>query len=432
MKMKYSVMEVFMKDSGIVSRVFLVLIALAILPWAFAQQGGTSGAGNSDTNVSRFPRRIPATPTPTDNRNTRTQQPNQERLFITGSVVLDDGTPPPLGAVIERACNGSVVKETAVDGYGHFGYQLGDPNRAARVFPDASQAFGQDTFDRDPSSGLNAENPRSPADLLSIPLSSKLIGCELRAQLAGYRSTFILLGGGGGATIGLLEVGTIVLYPMTRVQGTSVSATNLLAPKAAQKALENARKASKKKEIGEAQKFITSAIEIYPDYAEAWLELGQLYQQQQFREEARNAYKKAMAADKLFMSPYIGLAQLAAKEEKWQDVVDLTDQALALDPIAIPEGHLLNALAYYNLDKLDLAEKSALRGQMMDYGNQIPQINLVLANILARKNNSAGAIEAMKRYLKAAPKAPDAGLVRSRVQETEKMAKATPAPKPPQ
>jgi tetratricopeptide (TPR) repeat protein len=421
-----------MKFSGILSRAFLVLIAAAILPWAFAQQGGTSGTGTTNTPAPKSPDRTPPPPPPLPplptnpaDRNTRTQQPNQDQLFITGSVILDDGTPPPFGAVIERTCGTAVVKETAVDLGGHFSYQLGDPNRVGRLFPDASQAYGQDQIERDLLSSLNPDNSRSAVDQPAIPLYSRLIGCELRAQLAGYRSTVIPLGGGSG--IGLLEVGTIVLYPNARVQGTTVSATNLLAPKAAQKALENARKASRKKELSEAEKFIASALDIYPGYAEAWLELGQLYQQQQFRDEARNAYKKAIAADKLFISPYIGLAQLAAKEKKWKEVADITDQALVLDPMAIPEGHLLNALAYYKLDRLDLAEKSALRGQRMDYGNRIPQINLVLADILMKKNDSAGAIEAMKKYLKAAPNAPDARLIRSRMQETEKIAKSTPS-----
>ena len=417
-----------MKFSWVLSRVFLVLIALAILPWAFAQQSGTSGAGTAPAATppkipSRTPAPTPVPTTPTDNRNTREQQPNQQLLFITGSVVLDDGAPPPFGAVIERTCGGIVVKETIVDVAGHFGYQLGDPNRAGRIFADASQSYGQDPLERDILTSLNSDNSRSAVDQLAMPLSSRLMGCDLRAQLAGYRSSAIPLGRVSG--IGLFEAGTIVLYPMTRVQGTSTSATSFLAPKAARKALENGRKASRKKELNQAEKLINSAVEIYPDYAQAWLELGQLYQEQQLRKEARNAYNKAIIADKLFIGPYIGLAQLAAKEGQWQDVADFTDQALALDPIASPEGHFLNALAFYNLDKLDLAEKSALRGQRMDYGNQIPKINLVLANVLAKKNNPAGAIEAMKKYLKAAPHAPDANLIRSRVQETEKMAKAT-------
>jgi tetratricopeptide (TPR) repeat protein len=434
MKVNSSTVEAFMRFSGILSRALLVLIAAAFLPWALAQQGGQQGggtpgsAGTPNTTAPKPPRMPPVIPTtPTDNRNASPSPTNQELLFITGAVVLDDGMPPPFGTVIERACGGAVVRETTVDAAGHFSYQLGDPNRAARVFPDASQAaFGQDPIERDLSPGSNSDNSKFVANMLATPLYSKLAGCELRAQLAGYQSTAIPLGGGSG--IGLLEVGTIVMYPMARVRGTSVSATNFLAPKAARKALENARKASRKKELSEAERFINSALEVYPGYAEAWFEWGQLYQQQQLREQARNAYKKAIVADKLFLGPYIGLARLSAKEEKWQDVADITDQALALDPITIPEGHFLNALANYNLDKLDVAEKSALRGQRMDYGNQIPKINLVLANILAKKNNPAGAIEAMKKYLRAAPHAPDAGLIRSRVQETEKIAKSTPKP----
>ncbi len=382
-------------------------MVLAILPWAVAQQSGSSGTGEetTDPNSSTL-----QTTNPLQSSLSGTES-QEELVFIMGKVVLEDGTPPPFGAVIERDCSGSLIKEATVDMAGHYNFKVGDKNRKSRLNPDASLSIEQDPISY--STSIDG--------MIPTPLVSKLFGCELRAQLAGYQSTSIVLGSEPGN--GLIEVDAIVLYPKTRLRERIVSTANLRAPQAAQKALQNAAKAFKNDESKKAEKLIKRAIEIYPNYAEAWLVLGDVYEEMDLDKGARDAYRKAIEIDKLFIGPYIGLARLSAKENKWLDVIELTEQALDLDPIAIPEGHYLNTLANYKLNRLDRAEKSALRGRRMDLENRIPKINLILANVLARKNDPVGAAAAMKAYLKAAPYAPDAAFIRSRIQESEKLAK---------
>jgi tetratricopeptide (TPR) repeat protein len=410
----------------------MALMIFAIQPWIAAQQSGNTGtsSGNSSASSSRTTTTQPKVtlpqPAPTD---TRSIMNPPDLVFISGNVMLDDGSIPPYGTTIERYCGGSIIRETTVDLTGHFSFQVGDKNRIGQVFPDASQSVGQDPLYRDSAESI-PEDTKAFADLLSYAEASRLFGCELKAQLPGYQSTKVSLT--GGMLKGLVDVGTILLSPNTRVRGRSVSATNLLAPKAARKALENAVKAFEEGGFDAVEKFIKKAIEIYPQYAEAWVALGDVYEEQNLNKESLDAYNKAIELDRLYLGPYIGLSRLAAKEKKWQDVVDYTDQVLNLDPIDVPEGYFLNALAYYNLNKLDRAEKSALRGRQMDLGNRIPRINLILANILVRKNDNAGAVAALKAYLKAAPNAPDSSFVRARIQENEKLARARSAGLKPQ
>jgi tetratricopeptide (TPR) repeat protein len=414
------------------SRIFcMALMMYAIQPWIAAQQSGNSGTstGNSSTTAPKTSTTQPKTVTPqTAPTDTRITLSPPELIFISGNVILDDGMPPPYGTTIVRYCGGSIIIEAMVNSNGHYSFQVGDRNRVGQVFPDASQSMGQDPLYTNLASSI-PEDSRAFADILSSAEASKLFGCELRAQLSGYQSTSITLT--GGLFRGLVEVGTLVLSPNTRVRGRSVSATNLLAPKAAQKALENAAKAFEEGSKA-VEKFIKKALEIYPQYAEAWVALGDVYEEQNLNKESRDAYSKAIELDRLYLGPYIGLSKLAAKENKWQEVVDYTDQVLNLDPIDVPEGYFLNALAYYNMNKLDRAEKSALRGRQLDLENRIPRINLILANILVRKNDNAGAVAALKAYLKAAPNAPDTSFVRARIQENEKLARARSAGLKPQ
>jgi tetratricopeptide (TPR) repeat protein len=413
------------------------LLVLALLPWAAAQQGNNSSSSgtssSTDTTASRTTTTAPpptigrplgTTPDPQQSR--QQQQQRQELIFVSGMVVTEDGTPPPFGTVVERDCGVSVITEAVVGTNGQYSFQVGGTDRFGRIFADASEGIGQDPFDRD-MANLSTGGLVDSYAIAPMPLSVKLLSCQLRAKLAGYQSSSVRFD--EGRSTGLIEMRTIVIYPYTRARGTLVSATNLLAPKGAKKALEQARKAQKKKETGPAEKSLESAVEIYPKYAEAWFELGRLFQGQKRSEEARSAYKKAIDADKLYIGPYIGLAQLAAEEKRWSEVADNTDQALALDPLAFPVGYFLNSLAYYNLGKMDPAEKSARQGLRMGLEKETPRIHLVLANILAKKNDRTGSAEEMRKYLRIAPNSSDADAVRALVQESERATKAAAIPR---
>ncbi len=401
-------------------RMLALLVFSTILPCALAQQSGnTAGTGSTTATQSSTSRTVVIFPTETQSAGQA--QKNEELIFISGEVIMEDGTPPPFGAVIERECGGVVVKEAAVDPAGRFSYQIGDQNRLGRIFPDASQPIGQDPIDRvDPF--VNPETQKAISDLITVPLTTKLVGCEMRAQLPGYRSTRVQWQ--GSPRSGIIDVGTIILYPVSRVQGATVSATNMRAPKNAKKALENARKAFKKNDFNESEKLLKSAIEIYPEYAQAWLDLGESFGKQGLNEEARNAYRRAIDIDKLFLGPYVKLAHLYANEGKWKESAETSDRALTLDPINLPEAYYLNALAYFNLNDLGAAEKSARRGLRMDLENRLPSLNIVLADVLEKKKDLEGSIAALKTYLNSWPGAPDADQIRSRIQEREHNAHA--------
>ncbi|MDM7997338.1 MAG: hypothetical protein QUT30_16840 [Acidobacteriota bacterium] len=123
-------------------------------------------------------------------------------------------------------------------------------------------------------------------------------------------------------------------------------------------------------------------------------------------------------------SSSIPLARLELSEQNWEVAAALSDRALGLDPISYPEAYLVNALAHYYLGNMDAAERSARKGLRLDLMNQYPMLHLVLANVLARRADDPGSLEAMRQYLKVAPEAADASLVRARIQEKEKQLKA--------
>ncbi len=329
-------------------------------------------------------------------------------LFFSGTVIAEDGTPPPFGAVIEMVCGGEITRQAAVDLQGNFGFQVGGIN-ALNIIPDASQGLRPDMFAISSDYEISVTERNLPL-VQALPFPERLIGCELRAQLPGYQSSIIRLE--KEPEMGQNNLPAIVVYPLERIEGTTTSAAGLLAPEEARKFREKGLEAFKKNRLKKALELLLSAVTIYPDYGEAWLELGDLYLKQSRNEEARRAYLKAVDIDRLHIGPYIRLSWLASIEEKWQEAAEFSNHALNLDPVRFPELYFLNALSNYNLKKLDIAEKSARQLERLDSMHRFPQAFLILANIYAGRKDTAASDEEMRRYLDHAPDDSDAETTR--------------------
>ncbi|MCS7313928.1 MAG: tetratricopeptide repeat protein [Bryobacterales bacterium] len=413
-------------------RGFLLLAGLVAFIPAFAQEQQQPSQPQPAPQPAPAPTpspdpggRTPTIPTPTPLPTPR--QPQQEPdwrqqpfpeiqrpIFLSGRVVLEDGTPPPEPVVIERICHGQPRPEAYTDSRGRFSFQLG---QNMHLMADASVNTADPLADptrRSPGAGFGQPRTISERDL---------IGCELRAVLPGYRSDPVPLA--GRRLMDNPDVGTIVLRRLAKVEGTVISATTLAAPKDARKAYEKGLEALKRKKLDEARKQLERAVALYPQYAVAWYELGRIHQEQNNREKAREAYGKALEADAKFMKPYLQLALLSAQDRNWQEVADTTDRLLRLDPFDYPLAYFFNSVANFNLRKLDAAERSAREGIKLDERNQIPKMRHLLGVILANKQDYAAAAELLRTYLPHAANPEESELVRKQLAEIERLAGLT-------
>lgn len=402
------------------------LILAVFIPLAFAQQtppaSGSGSTGSSGTSAPppKVDVPIPAIITPPRATGSPQIPTVPEIIYIAGTVMQEDGNPPPFGTIIELDCGDTVTREATVDSTGRFGFQVGSNNRIGRVQPDPSDQIGDDVFDIATES-RNLGSRGWSTSMRTTPLSIRLLRCEVRAQYPGYRSTSSRMK--PGSIFGYTEVDAILLYRVEKVRGTSVSLTSMLVPKDARKSVEQAAKALKKEDYAGAEALLKSVLESYPGNAEAWYLLGETYHLQSRDSEAQDSYLESISADKIFVRPYLRIARLAMTDEDWESAVDFSSEALNLDPINFPEAYYLNALANYSLQDMEQAEKIARRGQRLDLNHQYPQLHLILANILSIRQDTAGSMEEMRKYLKVAPDAEDAPLVKSRLEEKEELAK---------
>ncbi|MBI5281779.1 MAG: tetratricopeptide repeat protein [Candidatus Solibacter usitatus] len=415
------------------SSVAVAAIALAVCPTPLAMcqtsggggQRGGGGAGGGGTPAPTAPT-APATPSTPNIRSTTPGTPStapnmmefQQPMNLSGRVMMDDGTAPPEPVVLFLVCNGQPRPQGYTDMKGRFNISLGQNQT---VMADASMSSINDGTGGFGSGGRGSGVPGS-----RMGVSERdLMGCEFKADLPGYRSDIVQLS--GRRVMDNPEVGTIVLHRMANVQGFTYSLTSSSAPKDARKAYEKGMELNKKKKYADAEPQLRKAVEAYPKYALAWYELGKNLDAQKKPAEARKAYEESVSADAKFVNPHLELLQQAVTSRDWNQIAERSDAVLKLNPFNYPNVWFMNGAAYYNLKKLDVAEKSAREAVKLDAQHRNPGASQLLGYILADKGDYPGALEQMKGYLSFAPLAPDVDSIRKQVAELERItgAKAT-------
>ena len=143
-------------------------------------------------------------------------------LSLSGKVAMADGTAPPEQTIVELWCDGQRQPQEHTDREGKFNFRIG--GQQSRGIADSQRQL--------PGAAVGA----SGSDRSFVSLTS----CELQASLPGYNSTKIYLG--RRSVFESSDVGTLVLRPVAKGEGSFISANTLAAPKDAKKAFDNGQK----------------------------------------------------------------------------------------------------------------------------------------------------------------------------------------------
>ncbi len=382
----------------------------------------TTGTGATTGSTGATTGRTPAPSTTTTTPTTSPTGTITPPIFVSGRVVLEDGTAPTGQVVIESVCNGSPHAEGYTDTKGYFSIQLGARNTG--MIQDASEFSSRSGLSQGGMSGANTTGAMGS----SQSQERKYMGCDLQAKLAGYRSQTVPLS--GRRALDDPNIGSILMHRTGPAEeGQTISAVSLSAPKDAKKAYDKGLDAIKKQKYEDAQNDFEKAVEVYPKYATAWYELGLLQAGQGKMDMAHKYFDKASECDPRFVKPYIQISILELQASKWQGLADVTDKLVKLDPFGYPEAFYYNSVANYNLHHFEVAEKSAVAAERLDTRHAIPQVSHILGLILVLKKDYAGAAEHFKAYLQYAPDAKDAAKVRAQLAEVEKITAASAASK---
>lgn len=242
-------------------------------------------------------------------------------------------------------------------------------------------------------------------------------GCIVQAFLTGFRST--------RTTISVRNlrddpnIGTITLSRDSNARATAMSTTSKAAPDQALKLWNKAGEEIRSDKIDRARKDLEKAVDVYPQFADAWYQLGRL----QMLSSPRNAkmcFEKALAADPNFSPPLEQLAALSIQQEDWQSAAENTLRYLQLDPGGTARVWYYSALANFQSGKLNAAEYSAQKLVSADPLHNIRNGEQVLAAILARRADYAGALEHLRNCLTYTPDGPDAKMLKEQIVQLER------------
>lgn len=334
----------------------------------------------------------------------------QQPIFITGNVTLPDGTEPPDRVLIERLCsNNNVRSEGYTDSKGRFSIQLG---QSLQLVPDASQ-----TMFLDGTQGF-AGTTRSST---STPNGDPYFDCELRARLAGHRSSTILLA--GRRPMDNPAVGTLVIFPLSATDGATISGTAAAASKDAKKAFDKGVSELKKQKWESAEKELRKAVQLHPKYADAWLELGKTHMARKQIDAARDAFQHAIDADPQYVYPYEQLYLVSFEQAKWPELAQLTEKLLRMNPYEFPGAYYFHGVAQYAMKNWDAAETSLVKAIEADTRGRNPKTHYVLGLVLAQKRDYAGAKQSLTIFSQLAPNDPNLPKVREILGQIENAVK---------
>ena len=322
-------------------------------------------------------------------------------MYLRGKVLFDDGNPAS-GATVELACNSGVQRQVFASGDGS--YSLDISARGNRTFSDASARGSGGRED------IVSNSPTRTSHDQMLDLSS----CELRASIPGFQSDRVPLG--RRRPLDNSEVSPIVFSRLANVQGSTISTTTAKAPKKARKSFEKANKELGKKEVkySKVAKELEKAVKVYPQFAAAWHQLGEARLRLGKEAKAREAFQQSIKADSSYIGPLMSLVILEADGNRWQEVSQLADRILELNPY-VSKVHYYRALANYGLGRISVAEESIQTLRKEGQAKHFPANYYVMGAIFASKGDLPSAAKEFNSFLEVSPEGPFADQVRQQI-----------------
>ncbi len=203
------------------------------------------------------------------------------------------------------------------------------------------------------------------------------------------------------------------------VHSPTVSVSRLEVPDKAIGEFQKACSSYKDRRLTQAEEHVRKALGIYSNYAAGWVLLGQVLDAEHNPGEADKACSQATTLDPKYIAAYLCLAEFAARDDNWDQLSKISDEALAIDPVSNAYALYYSADANYHLKHLADAETNARAAVQLDPWHKLPQLHLLLAHIYEARGDPHSEVVELKEYLKQASNSPDAPQARAVLKQLE-------------
>ena len=196
-------------------------------------------------------------------------------------------------------------------------------------------------------------------------------------------------------------------------RGAIVSARELAIPERAHREYEEAEKRLARRDVEGAVAHLDRAVELAPQFSEAWNHLGTIAYQARDYTRAESCFRKALQADPADFQPLVNLGGVSINLSKFEQALQYNLYAA----LARPNDALANSqlgMSYFYLGKLDLAHKYLTAAKRLDPAHfSHPQ--LMLAEIYLRRQDRAAAAGELEEFLQYHPDSPEAGQIKEKL-----------------
>ena len=202
-----------------------------------------------------------------------------------------------------------------------------------------------------------------------------------------------------------------------------VSTTDLNVPQKARKELDKANEEMAMQNWKKSLEHLNQAIQLAPQWATAYNNLGVLYAKMNDVPHEEEALKKAIKFDDHFAPALLNYGKLCLRQKNFPQAEDSLQKAINVDP-GNAEILLLLADAAYMDRHFDVAISNADRAH--EGGQEHPSfVHYIAARAYQQKGQQAQALSEFQLFLQEEPKGPRADHVRSdiaRIQEASRQA----------
>jgi len=231
-------------------------------------------------------------------------------------------------------------------------------------------------------------------------------------------------------TFGVIRV-AVSLSPRTfEESGDPVSALRALRiaiPKGASEKYEDSLKAFQEDNQDQGIDRLKEALEIAPDFYDAYLDLGYAYQRAGDLGQAIASLKRAVEINPSSLDGLSWLGRLYYENEQFHEAADALSERIELGA-ASADDSLYIGLAYYKLGAYWKAEESFLRSVSISPETAGP-VRLQLFNVYMRLRQPFKALEQIETYVSEYPDDPNLEAYQKRIDDLRKMLNRVPPPR---
>ncbi|RPJ86895.1 MAG: hypothetical protein EHM18_03885 [Acidobacteria bacterium] len=182
-------------------------------------------------------------------------------------------------------------------------------------------------------------------------------------------------------------------------------------PKAAQKAFDEGVKAGSSQKLDKAVSALSKAIELYPEYFQAFAERGHVRLAMGKPAEAAADFTRALEINPVCGPALRGAGICKFGQGNYAEAIKDLESASTIEP-NVARTFLLLGVAYLSTNRPEAAHSALARSVSLDPKGSV-RARVYLANLAIQQNQPQEAIAQLDAYLTDAPNAPDGDKVRA-------------------